>query len=704
MKGGMPVAENDGSIIVDVVLDYSKFEKGASEAGKVATETGNAIEKSINPDTKGLDQLKTKQDSARKSMVEYKSTLSSLSDIQKELNQLYKNQKIPKDDYEKMRESIKMTTETLKDNQKQIEQADKSYTKSSESLDKVTQEYAKLLAQMDAIADTKMGEISDFYMDPDELDEALSKLLDTDKTYQKLSESADEAEKSIAKYSSQMNEASTKSASLSSTQAEIVQSTKNQKDAIADLNNEIPKANQQLTVMKLAFAQLVADGIKLAINAMKDFANDGIEYIKNLETSTKSMETIFGTQADSIDNWSKSLLEAYGLSEGKAKDFATSLGLIFSQAELTDQEVANMSMSMTQLSSDWASFTGLDVDTVFNKLQGGLTGNIEGLRELGINLDQATLDQYAFEEGLGDSYSELDKNEQLLVLYRAILEQSSVAMGDFSKNSDDLRNQQQKLDAQLDEVKGTFAEQLLPAITKGVTELNSFLTNHGDVLEKLGGIVGDIISVFLDLISAIMDIPAPILQTIAVVVTLIAGFIKVSEATSKVTSAFSIFNAGSGATIVKIGLIVAAVIALSAAIAAVISQINILMGKGAQAQNALNTASNIGKGRSGYANGTNSAEPGFKLVGEQGPELINFRGGEQVFTAAQTYSLFSTVGNSVGQTSDMISSPSFYKSGETIANQEITNTYYFNIQGIEEWTQVLDQIKRQNQRDIVKRR
>lgn len=697
MKGGMPVAENDGSIIVDVVLDYAKFEKGASEAEKVATETGNALEKSINPDTKGLDQLKTKQDSARKSMVEYKSTLSSLSDIQKELNQLYKKKYINTEEYKSYTEEVKKATETLKDNQKQIEQADKSYTKSSESLEKVTQEYAKLLAQMDAIADTKMGEISDFYMDPDELDEALSKLLDTDKTYQKLSESADEAEKSIAKYSSQMNEASTTSSSFSSAQEEIAQSTNK-------LNSELPKVNQQFLAMQIAIGRLVSDGIKLAINTMKDFANDGIEYIKNLETSTKSMETIFGTQADSIDNWSKSLLEAYGLSEGKAKDFATSLGLIFSQAELTDQEVATMSATMTQLSSDWASFTGLDVDTVFNKLQGGLTGNIEGLRELGINLDQATLDQYAFEEGLGETYSALDDNEKKLVLYQAILEQSSVAMGDFSKNSDDLRNQQQKLDAQLEQIKGTFAEQLLPALTDGVTKLNVFLTTHGDVLEKLGTVVGSVISVFVQLISTIAQIPTPVLQTIAGVVALIAVIIKVSEVTGKMSGAFNLFNAGSGATIAKIGLIVAAVVALSAAIAAVISQINILMGKGAQAQGALNTVANIGKGRSGYANGTNSAEAGFQLVGEQGPELINFRGGEQVFTAAQTYSLFSTVGNSVGQTSDMISSPSFYKSGETIANQEITNTYYFNIQGIEEWTQVLDQIKRQNQRDIVKRR
>lgn len=38
----------------------------------------------------------------------------------------------------------------------------------------------------------------------------------------------------------------------------------------------------------------------------------------------------------------------------------------------------------------------------------------------------------------------------------------------------------------------------------------------------------------------------------------------------------------------------------------------------------------------GYATGTESAEPGFALVGEKGPELIYFNGGEKVVNAAQT--------------------------------------------------------------------
>lgn len=692
------MAENDGSIIIDIVLDYSKFEKSASEAEKSATTTGKAIEKSVNPDTKGLTQLTAKQEEARKSAVEYKTTLTSLSDMQKKINVLYKEQRIDVDSYERLTQEVQKTTETFKDNQKQIEQSDKLFAKSSESLEKVTQEYAKLLAEMDAIADKKMGEIADFYPDPNDLDAALAGLLETDKTYQKLSQSADLAEASISKYTAQMNEASNNSTTLSQSQEQL-------KESISQLDSQFPQMDHSLENLLQSFTRLVDRGIQIAVNALEDFAIDGLDYITNLETSTKSMETIFGDSASAVDNWSKSLVEAYGLSEGKAKDFATSLGLIFSQADLTDQEVAEMSTTLVGLSSDWASFTGMDVETVFNKLQGGLTGNIEGLRALGIDLSQATLDQYAFEEGLGDSFSALDSNEKMLVLYAAILEQSGVAMGDFAENSDELRNQQQKLEAQMDELKGTFAEQLLPALTNGITSLNSFLTDHGDTLGKLGGIIGDIINIFINLIDTITSIPTPVLQVIGVVLTLIAGFIKVSEVTDKVTGAFNVFNAGTGTTIAKIGLIVVAVVALSVAIAAVIGQLNVLMGKGAQAQNMMNSTNNLkNAGSKGYANGTNSAQSGWKLVGEQGPELINLRGGEQVFTAAQTYSLFAGMGNATEQTSSTLGNPSFYKTSEGSTYQDITNTYYFNVQGIEEMSALLDLLKKQDQRNVVGRR
>ncbi|MGW1867951.1 hypothetical protein ACWCPS_20570 [Streptomyces mauvecolor] len=44
-------------------------------------------------------------------------------------------------------------------------------------------------------------------------------------------------------------------------------------------------------------------------------------------------------------------------------------------------------------------------------------------------------------------------------------------------------------------------------------------------------------------------------------------------------------------------------------------------------------------GTAGYWTGTTSASPGLALVGERGPELVNFRGGERVYNASETRDL-----------------------------------------------------------------
>ncbi|WP_050698002.1 phage tail tape measure protein [Anaeromassilibacillus senegalensis] len=55
------------------------------------------------------------------------------------------------------------------------------------------------------------------------------------------------------------------------------------------------------------------------------------------------------------------------------------------------------------------------------------------------------------------------------------------------------------------------------------------------------------------------------------------------------------------------------------------------------AQNALNPGTGGGSsGIPGYAVGTQSAAPGFAMVGENGPEIVYFNGGEQVMTATET--------------------------------------------------------------------
>ena len=76
---------------------------------------------------------------------------------------------------------------------------------------------------------------------------------------------------------------------------------------------------------------------------------------------------------------------------------------------------------------------------------------------------------------------------------------------------------------------------------------------------------------------------------------------------------------------------------------AYVSEIQAGVARAQAAIDSLNFANNTlsGGGYHEYATGTLDAEPGLALVGEEGPELVNFGGGEVVYTAAETSNILS---------------------------------------------------------------
>lgn len=78
---------------------------------------------------------------------------------------------------------------------------------------------------------------------------------------------------------------------------------------------------------------------------------------------------------------------------------------------------------------------------------------------------------------------------------------------------------------------------------------------------------------------------------------------------------------------------------------------------------------------SGYATGTNNATAGLHLVGEAGPELVKFRGGEQVLNAGNTRQ---ALGNISGNTNNF--SVNFYDTKDTTAFSMLQQLRNYNRQ------------------------
>lgn len=223
--------------------------------------------------------------------------------------------------------------------------------------------------------------------------------------------------------------------------------------------------------------QAIVEGIKRVASAIKDNFMQAIDTASDLREVQNVVDTTFGSSANIINAFAKDAATSFGIGELQAKQFTGTLGAMFKSMGLGESQVVSMSTAMAGLAGDMASFYNLDIDTAFEKLRSGISGETEPLRQLGINMTVANLEAYALSQGITTAYSSMTQAEQATLRYNYIMQATADAQGDFAKTSDSYANQQRILALQLDNIRATIGEALLPVITNLSSALNNMLKN-----------------------------------------------------------------------------------------------------------------------------------------------------------------------------------------------------------------------------------
>ena len=97
--------------------------------------------------------------------------------------------------------------------------------------------------------------------------------------------------------------------------------------------------------------------------------------------------------------------------------------------------MSDMSITLTELAADMASFYNVEQEDVAKSLQSIFTGETEPMRQYGIDLTNATVQQWALNNGIKANMSTMTNAEKTLLRYQYTLEASSAAAGDFARTS-----------------------------------------------------------------------------------------------------------------------------------------------------------------------------------------------------------------------------------------------------------------------------
>lgn len=238
-----------------------------------------------------------------------------------------------------------------------------------------------------------------------------------------------------------------------------------------------------------AFSRLAkAIGLVMIARKALDTIKTGIDYASDLAEVQNVVDVTFGSATEAINSWSKECLAAYGMNEVSAKRYAGTIGAMLKSSGLAGDAIVDMSKDMVGLAGDMASFYNLDLETAFEKIRSGISGETEPLKQLGINMSVANLEAYALSQGITMAYNEMSQAEQVMLRYNYLMSTTADAQGDFARTQDSYANQTRLLSESWLEFTGVMAEQLLPVLTTIVSWLNNivaFLTENADMVSAV---------------------------------------------------------------------------------------------------------------------------------------------------------------------------------------------------------------------------
>lgn len=238
-----------------------------------------------------------------------------------------------------------------------------------------------------------------------------------------------------------------------------------------------------------AFSRLAkAIGLVMIARKALDTIKTGIDYSSDLAEVQNVVDVTFGSATEAINSWSKECLAAYGMNEVSAKRYAGTIGAMLKSSGLAGDAIVDMSKDMVGLAGDMASFYNLDLETAFEKIRSGISGETEPLKQLGINMSVANLEAYALSQGITTAYNEMSQAEQVMLRYNYLMSTTADAQGDFARTQDSYANQTRLLSESWLEFTGIMAEQLLPVLTTIVSWLNNivaFLTENADMVSAV---------------------------------------------------------------------------------------------------------------------------------------------------------------------------------------------------------------------------
>jgi|GEM_PF-2401633 len=246
-----------------------------------------------------------------------------------------------------------------------------------------------------------------------------------------------------------------------------------------------------LAGIALSIGRTVLQGAVTGIQSGIQYSFEGIQLASDLRESVNAANVAFGDEiGEQLRLLSQDAPQRLGLTRRAFLQFSTQFSA-FAKVIRRDSPEQFIDQ-LTERGADFASVFNTDVDEALRLFQSGLAGETEPLRKYGIDLSAATVQAYAWANGIAANGEALTENEKVQARWGALLEQTSAVQGDNANTAGELAGQQRRLAAALEESQTKLGEFLIPGFLGLVTVANEqVLPILGGIIDRVGPKLGD---------------------------------------------------------------------------------------------------------------------------------------------------------------------------------------------------------------------
>lgn len=302
----------------------------------------------------------------------------------------------------------------------------------------------------------------------------------------------------------------------------LIEAHNRAKQAFDEVNAHVDKAESKFSSLSDRLDKMGAKmkdvGSKMTVGLTLPIvaaAGVSIKAFSDLNETLNKVDVSFGEQSATVKAWAKDSIKSMGLAQQSALDATALFGDMGTGMGQTQTEAAKMSMGLTQLGADMASFKNVSFERAQTALAGIYTGETEALKGLGVVMTQTNLQEFARAKGINKSMSEMTQAELVQLRYAYVMDKTKNAQGDFARTSDGLANKTRMSGERMKELSAQLGEKLAPIMNKILEIGNKVLDWFNGLSDK----TKNIILVIVGLVAAI----GPLLMILGTLIPAIAA-------------------------------------------------------------------------------------------------------------------------------------------------------------------------------------